>query len=74
MPSQRPWIVPVVAAAIITMSVLLLVVAANAMGQDTAKQSPKQSTSPGNAVSTSQSDVENNGAAGTPCLFDAEPR
>lgn len=56
----------------IAKSVLMLVVAANAMGQDTLTQSPKKLNHPGNAIPTTQSGVKDSGAAGTPCLFDPE--
>jgi WG containing repeat len=57
--------------AIVT-SVLLLAVAANAMGQDTTAQSLKHPAPPGNAIPTRQSDADKSGVTGTPCLFDPE--
>ena len=58
--------------AIVT-TVLLLVVAASATGQNTAGQSPKQSsTRPENANPTREPDADKSGATGTPCLFDPE--
>src|SRR5438445_9269986 len=53
-------------------TVLLLVVAASATGQNTAGQSPKQSTRPENANPTREPDGDKSGATGTPCLFDPE--
>lgn len=55
-----------------TTIVLVLVVAANAAGQDTATQSAKQPTHSGGAVPTRQPNVEKAGASGAPCLFDFE--
>jgi hypothetical protein len=52
-------------------TVLLLVVAANAVGLNTAPQSPEQPTRRGKA-NPSQSDADNFGATGTPCLYDGE--
>jgi WG containing repeat len=56
----------------ITTLALLLVIAANAAGQDTPKQSPKQPTRPGSSIPDSSSGVHSAGAAGTPCLFDLQ--
>jgi hypothetical protein len=56
----------------IVTTTLLLVVAASALAQNTAAQSPKQPTRPGNGIPTRQSDADNVGATGAPCLFDAE--
>jgi hypothetical protein len=55
----------------IVTTILLLVVAASAVGQNPAAQSPKQSTPPRNAVPPGQTD-DRSDSIGTPCLFDFE--
>jgi hypothetical protein len=57
--------------AIVT-TVLLLVVAASATGQNTAGQSPKQPTRPENANPTREPAADKSGATGMPCIFDPE--
>jgi len=63
---MRPWsetyrrVLPVRIA--ITTTVLLLVAAASAVGQNPAAQSPKQSTRPGSTIPTQQSDGDKFGA------------
>jgi hypothetical protein len=56
----------------IVKTVLLLVVAASAAGQNTAAESPKQPTPPESANPRRQRDADKSGVTGTPCLFDRE--